>query len=290
MKNTFKTIALISTLALSMTACSAVPATTVTEEVVITTVETALPEVTTEETVMPEIERERTVYGEDGSRTEYFYREDGSLESGKKYDENGNLALTIEVSDDGKTSYNTFCNADGKVSRISLTTTGEEIRVIEQTVFAEDGSYDFFEYYDNEIEKKKSSFDTTGRLIAEEEYNEDGRTIKISSIGSGDELCLEYEFEYNEDGTATGTEYNKDGSRNVYLFSASSKQQMVYHYDANGTLTDSIRFDYDENGNIAVTSTYDENGALSFYRINKYDANGNIIKQTRYSPDGKEMR
>ena len=63
MKKTFKTLALISTLALSMTACS--PKTPVTaepeEDIVVTTVETTLPEVTTtavtttETTTTPEI-------------------------------------------------------------------------------------------------------------------------------------------------------------------------------------------------------------------------------------------
>lgn len=62
MKKTFKTIALISALALSMTACTTAPAIAEPEEdIVVTTVETTLPEVTTtavtttETTTTPEI-------------------------------------------------------------------------------------------------------------------------------------------------------------------------------------------------------------------------------------------
>ena len=125
MKKTIKTLALISALALSMTACSTVPTTTEPEEeVVVTTVETTVPEetttevTTTEETTVatepePYIETETN---ELGGKTVREYSPDRKSANESVYKEDGELWLTTykEFYDDGTLAKSISKWADGQ--------------------------------------------------------------------------------------------------------------------------------------------------------------------------------
>ncbi len=287
MKNTMKKIMLISiisSLIFSMTGCMSDTDITVPA----TTAETTVTEMKAEEiTEQPEeIEREKTGYAEDGSKYEYFYDEEGVLISGKKYSPNGVLEISFDI--DGETISNIFYHPDGTVSQTAITSSGEEVNFIEKVVFGEDNTYEHLFYNENGSVGKRVCYNAQSVAVSEEEFDEDGRIVKFSEIREDGTYETDYQMAYGDNGTLELTQYNDDGSYDIYLFDKSERQHKVTNYDENGNEKGSIRFDYDENGNLAMTSTYDKNGNLSFYRINQYDENGELLSQTKYRPDGRK--
>ena len=288
MKKTFKTLAFISALALSMTACSTAPAITEPEEeVVVTTVKTTIPEETTTTAVtIPEELRVQIKYTEDGRKNELHYRADGSPECCISYGTDDKIEMRLDMSEDGKTAYTTFYRKDGSIEKKILTTTEEDLRVIEQTIYEEDGSYSFFEYYEDETKKTMYKYDSDGKLVSKYDYGEDGMPTKAIELESDGVSYTNHEFLYNEDGSGNIISKHSDGSRDEEEFKSNLDKTAVRSYDSDGNLTETFIYDYDKNGNKVRTSCYAPDGTLSYFWIKQYDKNGNRIKETKYSPDG----
>ena len=219
MKKTFKTLALISTLALSMTACS--PKTPVTaepeKEVVVTTVKTTVPEettaeeTTTEETtkatirITAESTEKETIYNDDGSyslvsysvtgqkKTEEEYTADGAPIKTIYYSpyEEGKFLSIIRYKESGRTESIEYYNDDGILDFINLF--DENNHIATSIGYNENGEASYYHTYE---------YDEKGNKVRLNAYTPDGKELTAYSI-----------YEYDENGLKV-SERGYDGNGN----------------------------------------------------------------------------
>ncbi|MBR5272892.1 MAG: hypothetical protein IKU25_05815 [Clostridia bacterium] len=144
---------------------------------------------------------------------------------------------------------------------------------------------------------KNGELRSTTRYSYEYEYYPDGTLSREKwyleyRTDDCDERTLVVEIEYNEDGNIVYSEYRGDfGSDNTYEYDEYGRLVKEISYRLNDYTTNTLEYEYDENGNLAVrtlTTTADPaSDNVGNRTVYEYDEYGNETKHTIEYDNGR---
>lgn len=201
--------------------------------------------------------------------------DDAGKKVGRKcYLEDGTLYFEEYYDVAGRVTSHTDYNYDGTVSSVYSYTflSGDtpDHYVLEQYNYT-DGELltkDVIKYNKATLIDSVYTYDAEGALVEGYlyEYNDGGKTVKESLVGSNNAFKLITEYEYREDGKVDKVTYRK-GSGEISTYSV---------------------FSYNENGTVDRESNYDPEGTMTSYLQYVYDEDGNFVEEEEYLLDEED--
>lgn len=222
-------------------------------------------------------------------RSSKRYSETGRLITCEEYDENGNITLIEEYDSKGQLNSREEYIRDEKgnithhmhdaiefTKEISYTYsyTEEEGRL--SAICYKDGywwRYTEYEYDDNDNLLVMIDYDQEGNVEYKEEYsyNKNGDELKVQ-FSNEDGVWFSAEYEYDDNGREIRGEFVVNGEISYEECTYNTEGELISKgiYNENGSLVESIIYEYDENGNRICEKKYDSEGKPKDWYEYKY--------------------
>ncbi len=144
----------------------------------------------------------------------------------------------------------------------------DEFLVSQETIKYEDGFIDGYRLY---------------------EYNDNGRILNKTQVGSDERVISEEDFEYNSDDLLTESHFYSGGDEISYsLYKYDGDKQLIEesYYNPQGDLLSVSRYEYNDQGLVSKWISGDSGGIPMMYTEYEYKK-GKLVQMNYFMPDGE---